>query len=390
MTKRIAYFLSYAASLQELVDNGTFVRLFKELCILSENFILDFYSKDSYIFLRHLMKKYKQPNINAQGILFSPYNIKKMPFAIHRIVSFLVLLQYYVLLPMLNFNKLKKADCFYIQHVSGGIAAIIYKSLFDSRKKIVSRYNWNWGNFIERSRNKFEQKLFRFLEKTVLNNSDIIFVGTETLKKNVEKIVHGKAKIIILPNWIDCDIFRQLNLKKDFDIISIGRLCPQKNHLLLLEAVNLYNIENQGNSLKILIIGNGELKVPLLRYAQEKNINLTLMEVVANDEMPYILNRSVISVMTSRYEGHPKAILEAMACGIAVVCTNVEGLRDIITDGENGLLCKEDAYDLKNKISFLLKNEDYKRKLGTNGIEYVRSHCSMHHILTVIKNELSS
>jgi glycosyltransferase involved in cell wall biosynthesis len=254
----------------------------------------------------------------------------------------------------------------------------------------VCRYNWNWGNFIERSRNKFEQKLFRFLEKTVLNNSDIIFVGTETLKKNVEKIVHGKAKIIILPNWIDCDIFRQLNLKKKFDIISIGRLCPQKNHLLLLEAVNLYNIENQGNSLKILIIGKGELKVPLLRYAQEKNINLTLMEVVANDEMPYILNGAVISVMPSRYEGHPKAILEAMACGIAVVCTNVEGLRDIITDGENGLLCKEDAYDLKNKFSFLLKNEDYRRKLGTKGIEYIRSHCSMHHILTVIKNELSS
>ena len=71
-----------------------------------------------------------------------------------------------------------------------------------------------------------------------------------------------------------------------------------------------------------------------------------------------------IFISTSRYEGHPKALIEAMSCGLPCICTDVRGNNDVINDNINGILCKEDASIISSKISTLMLNNSLKKDIG--------------------------
>jgi len=387
--KKIAFFLSYAYSIQEGVNNGTIGRLEKELQFLSKIFFVDVYSKDSNKFLKQFIGKSTFENIKFYGIPFSFISIQnsnRVNNTIRRIFSILMFIQYYFLSFTVK-NKLDKADACFVYHVSGGMRAVLYKKFFKTRMKVIVRYNWNWGDFIKASRNSLEYRFFCFLEKFILSNSDIIMATTELLQKQAEDIVNGKKQVIIIPNWIDCNEFKPLDSQKEFDIISIGRLCPQKNHMLLLKAVNLYNKEKNSH-LKILIISKGELRDTLIGYAQQYNIELTIIDKVPNTLISEYLNRAGIFVMSSRYEGHPKVLLEAMACALPVIGTDVVGIRDVICDYENGILSREEAVNLKNKIDSIRDNPTLAKKLGLNARRYIEENCDFERIMDKVKNQL--
>jgi glycosyltransferase involved in cell wall biosynthesis len=72
----------------------------------------------------------------------------------------------------------------------------------------------------------------------------------------------------------------------------------------------------------------------------------------------------MVFVQTSEFEGHPKALLEAMACGVAVIGSDVPGIREIIRHGENGWLCNPEPVAIKNSIEQLMSNNELRHKLG--------------------------
>src|SRR3546814_18364330 len=77
-----------------------------------------------------------------------------------------------------------------------------------------------------------------------------------------------------------------------------------------------------------------------------------------------MINAGRIFVLPSSYEGHPKTLLEAMACGAAVIGTDVPGIREVIEDGRTGLLCAPTAAALRDAIERLLSDEPLRRRLG--------------------------
>ena len=86
-----------------------------------------------------------------------------------------------------------------------------------------------------------------------------------------------------------------------------------------------------------------------------------------------IYSRSLVWFMASRLEGFAVPILEAMACGCAVVATDCGGPRDIITDGENGFIVEAgDAEGIAKKVQLLLENEELRRQFVSRGQETVR------------------
>ena len=102
------------------------------------------------------------------------------------------------------------------------------------------------------------------------------------------------------------------------------------------------------------------------RYVQKRRLNVTFLGTVPNEKLPGLISRYDLFVLPSFYENNPKSLLEAMSCGVPVLGTNVAGIRDIIVDNQNGVLCDTDHASLRSTIRELMEDGRLRRKLGAN------------------------
>lgn len=154
-------------------------------------------------------------------------------------------------------------------------------------------------------------------------------------------------------------------------IITIGRLCIQKNQLLLIDAFN--EVCKNANNYTLLIVGednlNGSYKHKIDRKISElpdiTRENLHLLG--PRKDIPELLIASDVFVLSSDWEGVPLTLLEAMGYGTPVVCTSVGGIPDVIEHGFDGLLVsKGDSKSLGNAIVEVLSNNSFASSLVQN------------------------
>ena len=119
----------------------------------------------------------------------------------------------------------------------------------------------------------------------------------------------------------------------------------------------------------------------IVNISNKINVDVNFMGRATNDKMPEIYNQYPIYVLCSKYEGNPKTLLEAMSCECAVIGTEVPGIREIIIDGENGLLVPENVTSLNTAIRGLLANKSLCQRLGANAREYIMNNNSMDHAI---------
>ena len=119
-------------------------------------------------------------------------------------------------------------------------------------------------------------------------------------------------------------------------------------------------------SLKLKVVGNGELYDYHKNEAKKHHVKIEFIGNISNEKLPVLYNKHNIFIMCSRYEGNPKALLEAMACGCSVIGTDVNGINDIIKHNVTGILVPEDADILKKTIFSLLERPKLCAKLGQN------------------------
>ncbi len=155
-------------------------------------------------------------------------------------------------------------------------------------------------------------------------------------------------------------------------VAIIGRLDPQKGHAMFLEAAE--RVSRAVPAARFLIIGEGGLKDDLQRAAGERGLASAVRFLGYRDDVPAILQAIDVVVFTSRQEGMPFALLEALAMERPVVATNVHGLSEIIRDGETGRLVEPGASEAAAEaIVELLEFPDKARALGKRGRERVVS-----------------
>jgi len=206
---------------------------------------------------------------------------------------------------------------------------------------------------------------YRWLTKIFIRFDARKAVAVRTVNRNqvAEFLIRAGVlpnKIVYLPAfYIDLDVFRPAELKKEYDLIFIGRLVKNKGLDLLLEAVK--QLKTQNSKLKTLIVGDGPLKESL--KSKVKNLKLENQVIFhgwAKDsqEVAELMNKSKILVMPAYNEGGPRVVLEAMACGLPIITTRVGLTLDIIKDGENGLFVDWTPRDMAKKVSYLLQNKE--------------------------------
>ena len=184
-------------------------------------------------------------------------------------------------------------------------------------------------------------------------------------------------KIKIVPNYVDMALFKpQPEVEKaPGRIIAIGRLHERKNLDLLIEAVaGLPNAH-------LVFAGDGPERAKLTRLAQSLNVDVQFAGAMANNELPALIATGEVYAMVSRFEGHPKTLIEAMGCGAAVCATDVEGISNIIVDGQNGRLCQPTAESIQETLSQMLGDNGTQNKLGAAAHRYALNHYALEKII---------
>jgi glycosyltransferase involved in cell wall biosynthesis len=153
-------------------------------------------------------------------------------------------------------------------------------------------------------------------------------------------------------------------------ILFVGRLAEQKNVALLLHAFAAISRKEA----HLQIAGDGPLRDSLEILADDLQLSgrVTFSGWLDRSEMPGLYRRSTLLILPSHYEGMSNAVLEAMAAGLPVIATAVEGIGELIADGQTGIIVPPgDAPALARAMDRLLDDATLREQLGTRAREHV-------------------
>ena len=158
------------------------------------------------------------------------------------------------------------------------------------------------------------------------------------------------------------------------DICAVGRLDEQKGFDTLIEAFDIFRKTH--NEHRLHIYGEGQLRSQLEKMISEKEIGDRVKLHGSIPNVMFEVAKSGMFVLSSRFEGMPNALMEAMACGLPCVATNCDfGPEELITDGENGLLVNvDDSVELAEAMARISDCPDLAQKLSKNAFMIREDH----------------
>jgi glycosyltransferase involved in cell wall biosynthesis len=206
-----------------------------------------------------------------------------------------------------------------------------------------------WGTDVELARR------VPGLARDVLRGARLVIAASNALAESASEL--GAREVRVIPSGVDLPALVGEEADPP-EVLYAGRLSAEKGVLELVDATQGMNL---------VVAGDGPLR-PRVPGAQG---------FVPHDELQRLYARAAVVVCPSRREGFGVACLEAMAHGRPVVATRVGGLRDLVVDGETGLLVPtRDPASLRSALERLLAEPELRRLLGAAARERARAHFS--------------
>lgn len=257
-------------------------------------------------------------------------------------------------------RRIAAASLIKTNQINGAGLGVYLKRLF--RKKLLVRCGMISSRYAELKGWSSEKKLKRLRhERTVFSYADLIFVPTAQDKDYVERQYSVEPKKIkIVPNYVDTEIFKPLPApKKDpIQICTVLKDSPQKNAEALIKACEGIK------GIQLVVVGDIAKNPECVRLVSQSGILAHFTGVMPNDRLAGLFRESTLFVLPSLYEGHPKALLEAMAAALPVIGTRVPGIQEIIRDGQNGFLCETSADSIRQAILAALAQKQKLEPMG--------------------------
>jgi len=226
------------------------------------------------------------------------------------------------------------------------------------------------------------------LEKGFYENVNCKFTAVSPqVCRELEELGVNKERITYIPNGVDTQRFKPTSDKKllrkkfnipedDLILLSLGRLTDQKQPHVLIDVFSL--IERRLSNVTLIIAGGGELLDKTKRLVQKKNMkNVKFLGHVDHDkDVPDLYACSDYYIMTSKYEGLPLTLLEAMSSGLPCIVSDIPNLR-IVKDAKCGIVIdfsdeekaaeeiidyleRDNSEHSKNAREYAVKNLDWK------------------------------
>jgi glycosyltransferase involved in cell wall biosynthesis len=209
--------------------------------------------------------------------------------------------------------------------------------------------------------------LSRWMERLALKSADVVLVTTAALRGKVEE--RYRKPTVLLPNWVDTGMpdGGQAGRAREV-VLYAGRLHRIKGVDVLVDA--FARLKTRFPPVRLVICGKGDEQERLASQAALSGMSdVHFMGSLPNARVLELMGRANIFVLpTLTMEGHPKALIEAMACGAACIASDVPGNRDVIVDGKTGVLVPPgDAAALSDAMIGLIEDPslaDRIRKAG--------------------------
>ncbi len=291
---------------------------------------------------------------------------------------------YNLLMPFIHRQILKKCSVIRLMQFTSIIPAIISKLFFSN--KIIATYGFPYFRSLKINGKKIFSYLWKILEKISINFVDKFIV---TYRNNFDYLVGlgvNLKKIIILPNGVDISVFKPLitgiSNNDKIRILFIGRFTREKNILNLSKA--LREVGNDKN-IFFTLVGSGDLENNIVNLLENTEVNYKIIHSLPHNQLVPQYQNSDIFLLPSLTEGYPKVIIEAMACGLPCIIGAYPGHEQIITNGENGLVCGFTPKEIAEKINELIKNSKLRNKLSKNAREFVIKN---NDIKKIVSNEI--
>jgi len=249
-----------------------------------------------------------------------------------------------------------------------GLGALVFK-LLNRSVPLVATYH------------HLEEKkpFFDLINRLIIKKWNLIVTDSKFSKKEIiEKYKVKSEKIHIVYPGIEkkfkplprkSELIKKYKLKKRKVLLFLGRLEPRKNIAFILQFIRRINDPN----LKLLICGKGSLYQDLINKAEKLKVKdkVIFTGFIPEEEKVDYYNLADIFLFPSKKEGFGFSVVEAAACGVPSVVSEVSSLKEIVINGKTGYLAKlNDVDDWKQKIKRLLRDESLRKKMGQSARKF--------------------
>lgn len=216
--------------------------------------------------------------------------------------------------------------------------------------------------------------------------SKVVSVSHATAKWLVDERGLAENQITVIPYGVNLDLYKQgsspelrkeLGIAADTKVVGVvARLHHQKGHCYLIDAAK--QIVAEQDNVVFVFAGDGELRKRLEEQVADANLSDYFKFLGFRSDVKELLRTFDIFCLPSLYEGLPNVILEAMASGLPVVATAVDGTVELIDEGSTGFLVQpKHAQMLATRLAALLQDSELRQRFGQQGRRKVEEQYSL-------------
>jgi len=230
--------------------------------------------------------------------------------------------------------------------------------------------------------------------------TDLTICVSRTMQESLVRDLHyAPRKTIAVPNGVDLNYYRRRGERSaelvdrlkiggaDPLLVCVARLVPPKAIDVLVKAMAV--IGRRRPECRCLIIGDGSLEAELRALAAELGVDRTVTFVGRTDDVRPYLELADIFVLSSKWEGLPLSLLEAMAYGLPCVATDLAGNREVVAHGDTGLIVKSGSPEaLAEAVLSLAEDTKERDRMAVNARKRVEEHFDIEAAMTRIKAAL--
>lgn len=271
--------------------------------------------------------------------------------------------------PLLHAASLRTASVIKTNQMDGAWTALLAGALHEKPVLVRTGFTLSLFEAYDHGEHAARARLARMVERIVYRFGHMAAVSSRRDRDYVSG-AYAPRDIRLLPNYVDTDLFHPGDAPRSPNrLVFVGRLHTQKNLASLIPV-----LRETGYGLDVY--GAGPEETPLRELAVRVDADVMFHGPIPNDSLPEVLRRAEAFILPSTFEGMPKALLEAMACGCVCVGADVPGVNEVITDGVNGLLAPAPTEEGFLTILRRLAQAD-KPALSAAGVAHIEAHYSL-------------